>query len=104
MHCPSLAHGRWKLRAHPLSAQVMAAPLSPQTQHCWKEQDSPISSRLRASTASPTPLGRAQDVGIAWSLYTLQSRLADRAHLQSQDFVLEAVGKAAIAFCVSRLS
>lgn len=35
MHSPSLAQGRWKLRAQPLSAHVMAAPLSPQTQHCF---------------------------------------------------------------------
>uniref|UniRef100_A0A8V0XQN0 Uncharacterized protein n=1 Tax=Gallus gallus TaxID=9031 RepID=A0A8V0XQN0_CHICK len=68
MHSPSLAQGRWKLRAQPLSAHVTAAPLSPQTQHCWKEQKSPMSDRLRASTAGPTPLGRAEDVGTAGSL------------------------------------
>uniref|UniRef100_A0A8V0XRT8 Uncharacterized protein n=1 Tax=Gallus gallus TaxID=9031 RepID=A0A8V0XRT8_CHICK len=67
MHSPSAAQGRWKLRSQPLSAHVMAAPLSPQTQHCWKEQKSPISDRLGASTASPTPLGRAQDAGTAGS-------------------------------------
>ena len=65
MHSPSLAQGRWKLRAQPLSAHVMAAPLSPQTQHCWKEQNSPISSRLRAYAAGPAPLGRAQRAGRA---------------------------------------
>ena len=80
----------------------MAAPLSPQTQHCWKEQNSPISSRLRASISGPTPLGRAQ----VWALlgHTLQSCLVDRAHLQWQDFVLEVVGRAAIASSVPRLS
>ena len=80
----------------------MAAPLSPQTQHCWKEQNSPISSRLRASISGPTPLGRAQ----VWALlgHTLQSCLVDRAHLQWQDFVLDAAGRAALASSVPRLS
>lgn len=62
----------------------------------------PISSRLRASTAGPTPPGRAQAVGAAGS-HTLQSRLADGAHLLWQDFALEPVGKAAIAFLECRL-
>uniref|UniRef100_A0A803XP23 Uncharacterized protein n=1 Tax=Meleagris gallopavo TaxID=9103 RepID=A0A803XP23_MELGA len=72
MHSPSAAQGRWKQRAQPLSAHVMAAPLSPQTQHCWKKQNSPISSRHRASTAGLTPLGRAQDVGTSGSHSTKQ--------------------------------
>ena len=36
--------------------------------------------------------------------HTLQSCLVDRAHLQWQDFVLEVVGRAAIASSVPRLS
>ena len=71
-HSPSMAQGRWKLRSQPLSAHVMAAPLSPQTKHCCKEQNSPISGTLRASVAGPTPLGRAQDVGTAGSRSTKQ--------------------------------
>uniref|UniRef100_A0A8C2T248 Uncharacterized protein n=1 Tax=Coturnix japonica TaxID=93934 RepID=A0A8C2T248_COTJA len=37
-HSPSSAQGRWKLRSQPVSAQLMVAPLSPQTKQCWKEQ------------------------------------------------------------------
>uniref|UniRef100_A0A803XWM8 Uncharacterized protein n=1 Tax=Meleagris gallopavo TaxID=9103 RepID=A0A803XWM8_MELGA len=70
MHSPSLAHGRWKLRSQLLSAQVMAAPLSPQTQHCWKEQNRPISMGAsvpmlslppicRQSPSTPLPVGRS---------------------------------------------
>ena len=36
-HSPSEAQGRWKLRSQPVSAQVMKAPLLPQTKQCWKE-------------------------------------------------------------------
>jgi len=66
-HSPSMAQGRWKLRSQPVSEHVMAAPLSPQTKHCWNEQNNPVSSRLGASMAGPTPLGRAQGVGTAES-------------------------------------
>ena len=45
----------------------MVAPISPQTKQRWKEQSSPLSGRLRACVASPTPLGRAQAVGTAGS-------------------------------------
>ena len=41
MHSPSSVQGRWKLRSQPVSAQVMAAPLPPQTKQFWKEQSSP---------------------------------------------------------------
>ena len=40
-HSPSSAQGRWKLRSQPVSAQLMEAPLPPQTKQCWKEQSSP---------------------------------------------------------------
>ena len=34
MHCPSSVQGRWKLRSQPVSAQLMVAPLPPQTKQC----------------------------------------------------------------------
>ena len=58
-HSPSMAQGRWKLREQLPSMHVMVAPLSPQTKHCWKEQNNRVSNRLRASVAGPTPLGTA---------------------------------------------
>ena len=64
-HWPSEAQGRWKLRSQPNAAQVMVAPVLPQTKQSWKSREAPISSRLRAYAAGPAPLGRAQRAGRA---------------------------------------
>lgn len=40
MHSPWVAQGRWKLRSQPISLQVMAAPLPPQTTHSCEEHRS----------------------------------------------------------------
>lgn len=60
-HSPREAQGRWKLRSHPFSPQAMAAPISPQTKHRWKEH----SSLAQGQAPGPhgRPLGSRQGAG-----------------------------------------
>ena len=60
-HSPREAQGRWKLRSHPFSPQVMAAPISPQTKHRWKEHSS--LAQGQAQGLHGRPLGSRQGAG-----------------------------------------
>ena len=67
-HSPSSAQGRWKLRSQPVSAQLMVAPLPPQTKQCWKEQSSPHQRWARGLRGQPHFSGQGvQGVGTAAS-------------------------------------
>lgn len=89
MHSPSMAQGRWKLRTQPNSAQLMVAPLPPQTKHCWKERVEQIPSEAGSGPPQLAPHLWAKHRIQALLRDTLQICLMDKARLIRQNFVLE---------------
>ena len=93
-HSPSEAQGRWKLRSQPVSAQVMKAPLLPQTKQCWKEQSSRRQWQAQGLCSGPCTTGQGTGCGQGW---VGVCRAAWRTWLVCKP-LLELVGRAAIVF------
>ena len=109
-HPPSTAQGRWKLRSQPVSQQVMAAPLSPQTKQCWKEHSSPHQRQPQGLPSQPHASGQGAGCGRCW---VTPRRCARRTRLLcwslcgaagSQASAPELAGRAGISFLGSGLS
>ena len=66
MQSPFEVQGKWKLRSQPNAAQVMVAPVLPQTKQSWKEQRGPHQQQAQGLRSGPRTSGQGTACGQGW--------------------------------------